>query len=130
MKKFLLLLLVISAVFAAKFYWDRQQAGIEVAAEVPKHEIVVVERGSIVLQVLATGRVVANLDVDIKCKASGEIRKLPFDVSDTVKKGDLLVELNPVDEERNVRQAEISLLASQAKLAQAKQKLLVAQTHL
>ena len=50
--------------------------------------------------VAATGRVVSNLDVDIKCKASGEIITLPYDVSDAVKKGDLLVELDPIDEER------------------------------
>ena len=51
----------------------------------------------------------SNLDVDIKCRASGQIAKLPFDVSDTVKKGDLLLELDPVDQERQVQQSQASL---------------------
>ena len=59
---------------------------------------------------------VPNLEVEIKCKASGEIVKLPFDVSAPVKKGDLLVQLDPVDEERSVRRAEVSLAVSKARL--------------
>jgi hypothetical protein len=53
----------------------------------------------------------ANLEVDIKCKASGEVIKLPFDISDAVKKGELLVELDPIDEERRVKLAEADLAA-------------------
>ncbi|MCX7803831.1 MAG: efflux RND transporter periplasmic adaptor subunit [Planctomycetota bacterium] len=86
-----------------------------------------VERGPIRLAIQATGRVVSNLDVDIKCKASGEIAKLPFDVSDRVKKGDVLVELDPVDEMRAVRLAQVSLAASEARLAQAKANLTTAE---
>ncbi len=82
-----------------------------------------VERGPLVISVACTGGVVSNLDVDIKCKASGEIIKLPFDVSDNVKKDDLLVELDPIDEQRVLKQAEVSLSASQAKLASAKENL-------
>ena len=46
-----------------------------------------VKRGTLVSSVAATGRVVANLDVDIKCKSSGTVVEVPKDVSDTVKKG-------------------------------------------
>ena len=89
-----------------------------------------VERGNIRQVVSCSGRVVANLDVDIKCKASGQITKLPFDVSDVVKKGDQLVELDPVDEQRVLHQAEVSLSASQAKLVTAKQNLAIAEANL
>src|SRR5947207_2637179 len=73
-----------------------------------------VKRGTLISSVSATGRVVANLDVDIKCKSSGTVVELPKDVSDPVKKanplvkgdkGDLLVRLDPIDEQRNVDQA-------------------------
>ena len=80
-----------------------------------QREIVPVERGPITMTVSTTGRVVANLDVDIKCKASGEVLRLPKDVSDRVKKGELLVELDPADEERRVKQAEVALSASRAR---------------
>jgi len=89
-----------------------------------------VERGDILAMVESSGRVASNLDVDIKCKASGEIVKLPFDVSDTVKEGDLLLELDPIDMERSLTQAQVQLQASEAKLVAAKQSLDIAQQTL
>ncbi len=89
-----------------------------------------VMRGDVRLAVACTGRVVANLDVDIKCKASGEITRLPFDVSDEVKKGDLLLELDPVDEQRVLNQAEVKLAASEARLVIAQQNLAIAESDL
>jgi HlyD family secretion protein len=89
-----------------------------------------VTRGDIRLAVACTGRVVSNLDVDIKCKASGEVIKLPFDISDKVKKDDLLMELDPVDQQRVLHQAEVELSASQARLAIAKQNLTIAESTL
>jgi HlyD family secretion protein len=86
-----------------------------------------VERGDIRLSVISQGKVVSNLDVEIKCKASGEIITLPFDISQHVNKGDLLLELDPVDEQREVNQSQVSLSSSQAKLEIAKKNLLVAQ---
>lgn len=71
-----------------------------------------------------------NLDIEIKSKASGEVIKLPFDVSDQVSKDDLLVELDPVDEQRKVRHAKISLASSQAKLMQSRLKLDIAEKKL
>ncbi len=90
--------------------------------------IVAVSRGDIQSSVSSTGRVVSNLDVDIKCRASGEVIKLPFDVSDRVKKGDLLVELDPSDQQRNVKRQKASVAQSQARLGQSKQNLLLAQS--
>lgn len=89
-----------------------------------------VERGPFRLVVSSTGKIVSNLDVEIKCKASGEIMKLPFDVSDTVKKGELLLELDPIDEQRIVKQAQANQSASQSRLAVAKQNLIIAERTL
>jgi multidrug efflux pump subunit AcrA (membrane-fusion protein) len=82
--------------------------------ESAKLEFATVKRGPIKAVVSTTGRVVPNRDVEIKCKASGTIISVPFDVSDIVKKGDLLVMLDPVDEQRRVTHAEVALLASRA----------------
>jgi multidrug efflux pump subunit AcrA (membrane-fusion protein) len=79
-----------------------------------KPEFAEVERGYIEAAVSTTGRVVPNRDVEIKCKASGTIVSVPFDVSDAVKKGDLLVALDPVDEQRRVTLAEVALAGSRA----------------
>lgn len=120
--------LALVAVAAGARYWN----GREAASEASPAPITVAEvkRGSLRQEVNCTGRVVSNLDVEIKCRASGQIVKLPFDVSDTVKEGDLLLELDPVDQERQVQQAEAALAASQARLEQARSTLAVAQKSL
>jgi HlyD family secretion protein len=78
------------------------------------------ERGPIRLAVASTGRVVSNLDVDIKCRASGEVIKLPFDVSDKVKAGELLFELDPTDMQRNVDRAKAALAEATARAKYAR----------
>jgi multidrug resistance efflux pump len=99
-------------------------------AESSEKTSAVVERKSIKLQVESTGRIVSNLDVEIKCKASGEVITLPFDISDRVAKDDLVAELDPADEERNVQKANVTLSASVARLAKAKLNLEIAQDDL
>lgn len=78
----------------------------------------------------STGRVVPAQEIEIKCKASGEVVELPKDVSDTVARGELLVQLNPADEERAVRLAEASLSVSEANLAKTRLRLEVARKNL
>ena len=127
--KYVILILFLGAVGGGGwYYWKYQQAQVEPAKVATP--MATVEKGLIRLEVPTTGRVVSNLDVDIKCKASGVIIKLPFDVSDTVKKDDLLLELDPVDEQRGVAQAQIALDSSQAKLEQAKFNLTIAEQTL
>ena len=129
MKKLIILLAIAGAAGGGGYYlWSTQAAAAK--ADGPKTTTAKVERGAIRLAVASTGRVVANLEVDIKCKASGEVIKLPFDISEPVKKGELLVELDPVDEERRVKLAEADLAAAVAKHEQAKQNLLVAEREL
>ena len=86
-------------------------------------DLATVERGAVEKTVESAGRVVSNMDVEIKCRASGEITKLPFDISQHVRKRDLLCQLDPTDERLAVRSAEVGLAQSQAKLEQAKQNL-------
>ena len=128
MKKLIAILILAALVGGGKYYWDKKQAPASEAA--PKTKLGQVKRGSIMVQISTSGKVVSNLDVEIKCKASGEVMALPFDVSDSVKKGDLLLELNPEDEERRVKQEQISASASQARYTQAKENLQLAKSNL
>jgi len=89
-----------------------------------------VSRGSLLKTVSATGKVVPNFEVEIKAKASGKIIRLPYDVSDFVQKGALLVQLDPIDENRNVSQAADSLSGYESKAQQAAVNLTVAQRTL
>ncbi|MEW5801036.1 MAG: efflux RND transporter periplasmic adaptor subunit [bacterium] len=89
-----------------------------------------IKRGSIQVSVACTGKVVSNQDVEIKSKASGEVKKLPFDISDPVHASDLLVELDPMDEQRNLEKAQATLEASMAQLSHARQDLTIAENQL
>lgn len=100
------------------------------AADEGAPRVVAVRRGDLERTVAATGRVVSNRDVDIKCKASGQIVRLPWEVSDRVDTGELLLELDPVDEERRVRNAEATVRATEARLKQARHTLAAARIRL
>lgn len=93
-------------------------------------QTVSVTRGDIVKSVATTGRVVPNFEVEIKGKASGKIIQLPYDVSDTVKEGELLVRLDPIDESRQVSQASASLAGVESRMVQTRLNLQVAQQNL
>ena len=89
-----------------------------------------IERGPIQVSVACTGKVVSNQDVAIKSKASGEVKKLPFDISDSVRASDLLVEMDPTDEQRNLEKSQASMEAATAQLNHAKQDLIIAENQL
>lgn len=130
MKKVLIIVLVAALMAAGGFaYRYKTRVDTTTAAEAER-ETATVKKGPFRKTVQCTGRVVSNLDVEIKCKASGLVRKIPFDISDSVKQGDLLVELDPIDQQRAVQQAEAAVAASKAKLDQATANLNVAEANL
>ena len=127
MKKGIWIIFLIIVVVAAWFLFFRDGNGDE---EAPEFTTISPERGSIRRTVAASGSVTSNLDVEIKCKASGEIISLPFDISDQVSEGDLLLELDPEDEQRNVELARVNLRETQARLSRASENVDVARMNL
>ncbi len=127
MKKIIIAILAAAVIAGGYFAWSRNNK-----PKAPEEIIATgkVEQGALRMLVSSTGKVVSNLDVDIKCKASGEIIELPRDVSDPVHKGELLIRLDPSEMQRLVDQAEASLAASQARLINAKESLVVARQNL
>jgi HlyD family secretion protein len=114
---------VLTVVIAAGGLWlSRRHADIA-RATAATAELVTAAQGEVESAVDSSGKVVSNLDVDIKCRASGEVINLPFDISQTVKKGDLLCQLDPTDGRLAVRSAEAVVAQSSAKLAQSKNDL-------
>lgn len=120
-------IVVLVVALSVYYFWNRQKASQDAKNRV---ETVTVTKGNITSSIFTTGKVTPNIEVEIKCKASGEITQLPFDISDTVKKGQLLLKLNPIDEQRNVRQSQMTLLQSQTNLSKAKKDLLLTQQNL
>lgn len=129
MKKVIILVLLAGAIGAGVFFWQRESASATNGV-IDGPVITEITREAIRQEVEPNGRVVSNLDVEIKCKASGVITGLPFDVSDPVKRGDLLMEIDPVDQARSLQQIQASLDASRARKAQAGANLSAAEKNL
>ncbi len=83
-----------------------------------------VEKGDLAKSVVATGKVTPITKVEIKSKASGIVKKLYVDAGDTVKKGQVLAELDRDEIEAQVNSARAQLLSSEAneKAAEADMK--------
>ena len=56
-----------------------------------------VEKGDLAKSVVATGKVTPITKVEVKSKASGIVKKLLVEYGDTVKKGQLLAQLDKVE---------------------------------
>ena len=121
MKRISYLIVGLSVVALTTFSYTRLQGSQSVTSSDEKAGgmIAVASFGDMRQVVETTGSIEANLEVEVKSKASGQITSLPVDLSDRVKKGDLLVRLDPVDEERSVMTARVSLDAAKASLAKA-----------
>jgi len=124
-KKFLTLVMMLGIIGGGILYW-RSDSSAKMTSS-PSVSMAKVQIGSILQSVAASGNVEANFEVVAKIKASGIVEELPYDYGDLVKKNDLLLKLDPQDEEYNVKQAEIALTVAQIKVKQTRQKFLIAQ---
>lgn len=89
-----------------------------------------VSRGDITSTVSGTGRIYAEVEVRISSEVSGEIIELPVSDGTRVRRGDLLVRVNPDTLEAQVLQQEAGLSAARASSAQNLAEKLKAQLDL
>jgi HlyD family secretion protein len=99
--------IVIAAVVVAVRGGRRSTASTDVPTQA-------VERRSITLTIEATGTVEPIDLVEVKSKASGQIVRMPVQVGDQVRAGDLLAQIDPRDVQNQYSQALASLRAAQA----------------
>ncbi len=83
-----------------------------------KTEVLV--RGDLTLPINATGEVRPSLRVEVKSEASGEVAEIGKRAGERVRAGDLLIRLQPDDEERNVNRARQELQIAKARLDTAR----------
>lgn len=81
------------------------------------------KRATIVETVAATGKIQPEIEVKLSSEVSGEIIDLPIKEGQDVKKGDLLVRINPDLVQAAVSQSRAALQNSRAGLAQAEASL-------
>jgi len=88
-------------------------------AKIDPEKLVKVERLDLARSVVATGKIEPTTKVEIKSKASGIILKLPVNVGDHVRQGQVICELDQNDLLPKVRQAQASLGMAEASLKSA-----------
>jgi HlyD family secretion protein len=84
------------------------------AAHIPDSQLAIVERGTMVRSVVATGKIEPITKVEIKSKANGIIEALPVEIDQRVEAGQVLVELDKANLMAQVRQGRATLLAARA----------------
>ncbi len=89
------------------------------APKIDPEKLVKVERIDLARSVVATGKIEPTTKVEIKSKASGIILKLPVNVGDRVRQGQVICELDQNDLLPRVRQAQASLGMAEASLKSA-----------
>jgi HlyD family secretion protein len=108
--KVLVLLVVVAALgYGGYRYFENREDGKQ-----PEYTTTTVTRGEITQVITATGELDAVLSVDVGSQISGQIKALHADFNTPVKKGQVLVEIDPATYQQKLRQAEASLASAQA----------------
>ena len=92
-----------------------------------QYETAAVARGPVVAKVTATGILSAVVTVQVGSQVSGRIAKLYADYNSTVKKGQLIAEIDPALFQANLEQAKANVLQGEGQLKQAQANVLAAQ---
>jgi HlyD family secretion protein len=88
-------------------------------AKIDSDKLARVERIDLARSVVATGKIEPTTKVEIKSKASGIILKLPVNVGDVVRQGQVICELDQNDLLPRLRQAQAALAVAEASLKSA-----------
>ncbi|MBZ5727594.1 MAG: efflux RND transporter periplasmic adaptor subunit [Acidobacteriia bacterium] len=88
-------------------------------AKIDPDKLARVERMDLARSVVATGKIEPTTKVEIKSKASGIILKLPVNVGDVVRQGQVICELDQNDLLPRLRQAQAALAMAEAALKSA-----------
>lgn len=89
-----------------------------------------VERGDLEVSILAYGKMEASDQIDVGAQVSGQIKKMYVKLGDSVKKGDLLVEIDDLPQQNAVKDSEARLKNMIASKAAKEAQLLNARINL
>lgn len=107
------IILIALAVWGYQYWQQRQEANAA-----PRFVTEELRKGDITLSVAANGTLQPTRSVSIGSELSGTVRRVLVDVNDQVKKGQLLVELDPSKLSAQVLRSRASLASAYARLAQ------------
>jgi HlyD family secretion protein len=101
---------------AGIWYWQARR----VASATPSYTTQMVARGNLTLTVTANGTIQPTRSINIGSELSGTVLKVNVDVNDVVKKGQVLVELDPSRLRDQVLRSKAALAAANAKVEQTR----------
>jgi HlyD family secretion protein len=99
----------------AYFYWANRKT----EPEAPKFRTATVDKGPITQVILSSGTLQPVTTVNIGTQVSGTVTERLVDFNDKVKKGQILLKIDPALIQAKIRQANAQLKAAQASLALA-----------
>jgi HlyD family secretion protein len=111
---YIILGIVLVAAIVAVIVWRTQQT----QASEEETRTAVVERGTLLVAVSASGSVEPQSSVGLTFETPGRVTDVPVKVGDRVKIGDVLAQLDTRQLELQVHQAQAALAAAEAQLAQ------------
>jgi membrane fusion protein, macrolide-specific efflux system len=82
--------------------------------------VVAAKRGTLSIEILETGRVEPREKVELKSKVAGQVLEVRVDEGDRVRRGDVLILLDPTDYEREVAAAQAELARARAAIDYAR----------
>ena len=107
--------MVVLAAGGGYYYWQQNQA----RNAAPSYVTEPAARGNLTLTVTANGTLQPTRTINVGSELSGTVLRVLVDVNDTVKKGQVLVELDPAKFNDQVLRSRAALTSAQAQLAQA-----------
>lgn len=128
-KKTLFIILGISLVLIVVLIAGKKAGWFGKSGNYKQVEITRVEKTDIIETVSATGKIQPEVEVKLSSEVSGEIIELPVVEGQQVKKGDLLVRVNPEIYQSNLERSQAGLQNIRASLAQADASLKEAESN-
>ncbi len=113
----LLIVIVLAGAGTAWWYSHSQTANADPLSQLATEKV---EKRDLRLSIPANGVVASNKDVDIKVRASGEIIKLPVDISQEVQADQIVMELDTKDQKPALDQAQAQVNSDTARVESAK----------
>lgn len=120
MKRLLAVILAAAALWALWHFYGERLLAPDDDTETSAFTVAPAERGDLRLTVSATGVVTPLVEVEVKSKAGGEIRTFPFREGDRLRKGQIVVTLDPETEKSRVNQATADTLMAEGRLDKAR----------
>lgn len=122
-KKTLLIVLVIALVLIVALVVGKKSGTFGKTGNFKKVETTLIEKIDITETVSATGKIQPEVEVKLSSEVSGEIIELPITEGQEVKKGDLLVKINPDLYQSSLQRSQASYQNIKANLAQTEASL-------